>query len=119
MTVEEKILVATFLASCDVKDTPLGSFFKPEDLTAEEAAKVWEYGFVINHDGTEFCIIPSKSGNKIKLISVTKNQYGELDSASWIPNDEQLAKALKESKFTATNVTPGSIKKIMFTRWSK
>ena len=119
MTVEEKILVATFLASCDVKDTPLGVFLKPEDLIAEEAAEVWSYGFIMKHDETEFCIIPSKSGNKIKLISVTMNQHCELESADWIPTDEQLAKALKESNFKATNVTPGSIKKITLTRWSK
>lgn len=118
MNNEEKIIVATFLASVDVRETPLNGLFS-EDLVADEAVEVWENGFIIKHDGKDVCIIPDRSGKEIKLLAFTKDQYNELKTSDWKPNDKELAGALIKADFAAPWVTPGAIKKIVLTRWGE
>lgn len=114
MTKEEMILWATFMAGCDVAETPLCGYF-PEELVPDEVAEVWSCGLIVEHADIEVCIIPDKSkGLDIKTFVWNDSVFAECD---WKPTDEELVDFLKEKNYYAAWVSEGAIKHMILKKF--
>ena len=126
---DDMILIAEFMASCDVNATPM-SGYDPGNLIPCEAGEVWSECLIVKHDGKEVGILPDKSkGMNIRTFVwryKDELEEGDLDweccydifeDYDWKPTDEELVKILREQDFSAPWVSPGTLKYIILKKW--